>query len=320
MPTALEDPSLSQPRDPVLALLLSLYPGGGQIYNGHLGKALLAILFYPASLCMAPLDAYFSAKHHNESLKMLENHTLHQIESSVTPPPAVLAYRQHLLVPTGRSLPIGFYRASLFAILGTVLAATAATGGFGGPFVFGAALAGASVFLTLSAHRERRLQAERALAEAASQLQAQVIRLAARRGGRLTLGQVVESTQLGIEEASGFMESLALAGQVEFIVEEDGGLTYEFRDLLRLAPAAESGRGTEKAILAYAQKAGGRFHLGELALEVGLPLRELQGCLTRLCSDGFAHQTEDGGKTLYVFPDFCSPRDPRSSVSLKGCA
>jgi hypothetical protein len=320
MPTLLESPTLGPTKDPVLAMLLSLFPGGGQIYNGQLGKALLAIIFYPLpSLVLAPIDAYVSAKKHNQLLRLLDARAPRQLEAPAPPSSAVLAYRNLAAPPPGSGLPVNFYRAGLLAILASLLVASAATGGLTTPLLLGATMAAGGVFLTLAAGRERRLRADRALADAASELQAQVISLASRSGGRLTLGQVVEATQMGLDEASRFMESLALAGQVEFVVEDDGGLIYEFTDLLRVAPASEAGSRVETAILGYARRAKGRFTLGELALEVGLPLRDLRSCLNRLCSDGFAQESHDSGKTVYVFPDFISSiEEDRSSVSLKG--
>jgi len=55
-------------KDPLLATILStIFPGGGQIYNGHLFKALLIFVTSPFVLpwLIGIADAYFSARRHN---------------------------------------------------------------------------------------------------------------------------------------------------------------------------------------------------------------------------------------------------------------
>ena len=56
------------PKDPLLATILSaIFPGGGQVYNGHLFKALLIFVTSPLVLpwLIGVADAFFSARRHN---------------------------------------------------------------------------------------------------------------------------------------------------------------------------------------------------------------------------------------------------------------
>jgi hypothetical protein len=305
MPTRLETSSLPQPRDPVLALLLSFFPGGGQIYNGHLGKALLVILTYPWSLILGlgPYDAYRSARRHNEMLELLAVREPLQLEAPASQSPAVV-YRRLVERSEAPAAQGTFYRAGLMAILGAAIAASAASGGLAAPVVLGVALAAVSTIVMLAAARDRHRQSLRELIDLRSELQSQVISLAARQHGRLTLAQVVDATKLGLTEAQELMESLALVGQVEYVVEEDGGMTYLFTDLVRLTHLGPDGQSVERAVLAYAQRARGRITLGELAIEIGLPLRTLRSCLAELAAEGFVREEDEGLRTVYVFPEF----------------
>ncbi len=55
-------------KDPLLAAVLSVvFPGGGQIYNGHLFKALLIFVTSPLVIpwLIGIADAFFSARRHN---------------------------------------------------------------------------------------------------------------------------------------------------------------------------------------------------------------------------------------------------------------
>ena len=57
------------PKDPLLATILSaIFPGGGQVYNGHLFKALLIFVTSPLVLpwLIGIADAFFSARRHNK--------------------------------------------------------------------------------------------------------------------------------------------------------------------------------------------------------------------------------------------------------------
>ncbi|MFH0947157.1 MAG: hypothetical protein V2A76_18370 [Planctomycetota bacterium] len=58
------------PKDPLLATILStIFPGGGQVYNGHLFKALLIFVTSPLVLpyLIGIADAFFSARRHNRN-------------------------------------------------------------------------------------------------------------------------------------------------------------------------------------------------------------------------------------------------------------
>ncbi len=55
-------------KDPLLATILSaIFPGGGQVYNGHLFKALLVFVTSPLVIpwLIGIADAFFSARRHN---------------------------------------------------------------------------------------------------------------------------------------------------------------------------------------------------------------------------------------------------------------
>lgn len=55
-------------KDPLLATVLSaVFPGGGQVYNGHFLKGLLVLVTSPFVIpwLIGIVDAFFSAKRHN---------------------------------------------------------------------------------------------------------------------------------------------------------------------------------------------------------------------------------------------------------------
>jgi len=57
------------PKDPLLATILSaIFPGGGQVYNGHLFKALVIFVTSPLVVpwLIGIADAFFSARRHNK--------------------------------------------------------------------------------------------------------------------------------------------------------------------------------------------------------------------------------------------------------------
>ncbi|MBI4881019.1 MAG: hypothetical protein HY812_15380 [Planctomycetes bacterium] len=60
-------------KDPLLAAVLSVvFPGGGQVYNGHLLKALLIFVTSPLVIpwLIGIADAFFSARRHNAGMHM----------------------------------------------------------------------------------------------------------------------------------------------------------------------------------------------------------------------------------------------------------
>lgn len=68
-------------------------------------------------------------------------------------------------------------------------------------------------------------------------LENRILQLAAAKGCRLTVGMVALNCRVSIEESRTALERMALQGAANVEVEDDGGLVYDFSDLL---PARES--------------------------------------------------------------------------------
>lgn len=70
------------------------------------------------------------------------------------------------------------------------------------------------------------------------ELENRILQLANARGCRLTVGMVALHCRVSIEESRASLERLALQGAANVQVEDDGGIVYDFSDLL---PACEPG-------------------------------------------------------------------------------
>ncbi len=67
-------------------------------------------------------------------------------------------------------------------------------------------------------------------------LENRILQLAAAKGCRLTVGMVALHCRASIEESRATLERMALQGAANVQVEDDGGIVYDFSDLL---PACE---------------------------------------------------------------------------------
>ena len=73
-------------------------------------------------------------------------------------------------------------------------------------------------------------------------LENRILQLAEAKGCRLTVGMVALHCRLGIEESRAALERMALQGAATPLVEDDGGIVYDFSDLLpssELKPRAD---------------------------------------------------------------------------------
>jgi len=68
-------------------------------------------------------------------------------------------------------------------------------------------------------------------------LENRILQLAAARGCRLTVGMVALHCRVGIEESRAALERMALQGAATPVVEDDGGIIYDFSDIF---PSGES--------------------------------------------------------------------------------
>lgn len=65
-----------------------------------------------------------------------------------------------------------------------------------------------------------------------SQMQVALFRLAKRRGGKLTLSDVIIETGLGIHDAEALMNALVDNVYIRLEITENGGIVYEFPELM----------------------------------------------------------------------------------------
>jgi hypothetical protein len=63
-------------------------------------------------------------------------------------------------------------------------------------------------------------------------LEHRILQLAGAKGCRLTVGMVALNCRVSIEESREALERLALQGAANVLVEDDGGIVYDFSDLL----------------------------------------------------------------------------------------
>jgi hypothetical protein len=63
-------------------------------------------------------------------------------------------------------------------------------------------------------------------------LENRILQLAAAKGCRLTVGMVALHCRASIEESRAALERMALQGAANVLVENDGGIVYDFSDLL----------------------------------------------------------------------------------------
>ncbi|HEX7313036.1 MAG TPA: hypothetical protein VF297_03910 [Pyrinomonadaceae bacterium] len=78
------------------------------------------------------------------------------------------------------------------------------------------------------------------------ELENMILRLAEAKGCRLTVGMVALHCRVSIEESRAALERMALQGAANVQVEDDGGIVYDFSDLL---PACDTGpRGGQRPV------------------------------------------------------------------------
>ena len=78
------------------------------------------------------------------------------------------------------------------------------------------------------------------------EIENRILQLAEAKGCRLTVGMVALHCRLGIEESRAALERMVLQGAATPEVEDDGGIVYDFSDLL---PSGKSSpRGEERPI------------------------------------------------------------------------
>ena len=71
-----------------------------------------------------------------------------------------------------------------------------------------------------------------------TELENRILQLAEAKGCRLTVGMVALHCRVGIEESRAALERMALQGAATPVVEDDGGIIYDFSDIF---PSPESG-------------------------------------------------------------------------------
>src|SRR5215218_8443163 len=77
-------------------------------------------------------------------------------------------------------------------------------------------------------------------------LENRILQLAEAKGRRLTVGMVALHCRASIEESRAALERMALQGAANVQVEDDGGIVYDFSDLL---PACDTGpRGGQRPV------------------------------------------------------------------------
>ena len=74
-------------------------------------------------------------------------------------------------------------------------------------------------------------------------LEHRILQLAGAKGCRLTVGMVALNCRVSIEESREALERLALQGAANVQVEDDGGIVYDFSDLLPSGQASPQGGG-----------------------------------------------------------------------------
>ena len=79
------------------------------------------------------------------------------------------------------------------------------------------------------------------------ELENRILQLAEAKGCRLTVGMVALHCRVSIEESRAALERMALQGAANVEVEDDGGIVYDFSDLL---PACDTGgpRGGQRPV------------------------------------------------------------------------
>jgi hypothetical protein len=78
------------------------------------------------------------------------------------------------------------------------------------------------------------------------ELENRILQLAEAKGCRLTVGMVALHCRVGIEESRAALERMALQGAANPLVEDDGGIVYDFSDLL--PSGGSSTRGGERPV------------------------------------------------------------------------
>ncbi|HEX8353856.1 MAG TPA: hypothetical protein VF611_13200 [Pyrinomonadaceae bacterium] len=76
------------------------------------------------------------------------------------------------------------------------------------------------------------------------ELENKILQLAEAKGCRLTVGMVALHCRVGVEESRAALERMVLQGAANPEVEDDGGIIYDFSDLL--PPGTSPARGVER--------------------------------------------------------------------------
>lgn len=225
-------------KSPGLAALLSaVFPGLGQFYNGHIFKGIFVLIF---SWMVVPYflgigDAYFSARRQSERydrfllqnlLTTVEEQELVPDEQRVIPKPQTLPelddiernqrrYEKRMM--TGGA--IAGFGAALEGIA-IFIGGGAALATFGAlPLMIGGAIAAFS----WKKQKEWKEKKER---EEEKRLEKVIVSIAQKKGGSVTVSDLVSQTDLGMEEAETVLNRLVTKGYADIRVTDDGVITY----------------------------------------------------------------------------------------------
>ena len=80
------------------------------------------------------------------------------------------------------------------------------------------------------------------------ELENRILQLAGAKGCRLTVGMVALNCRVSIEESREALERLALQGAANVEVEDDGGIVYDFSDLLPSGKGSSPQGGGERPL------------------------------------------------------------------------
>lgn len=232
-------------RSPGLAAILSVvFPGLGQVYNGQFGKAVFffctAWLIIPYFIGVA--DAYLSARRISETSDRFLYHNLMislespqqaelapvpgQPHSWAQPPPLPMesdhdyqkARHERRMITGGGMVGAG--------VLLEVLA-VAAGGGIGVavmgcfPLLFGGILG----FWNWKQYRRLKTQQEQ---QEEKRLEKIVVTLAQRKGGKLSVTDLVAGTDLGMQDAEKILNRFVTKGYADVTVDDQGLIEYQF--------------------------------------------------------------------------------------------
>lgn len=239
-------------KSPALAAALSIFfPGLGQFYNGHFGKGLF---FFVTSWLILPYfigigDAYFSARRisdrHNRNLfqHLLDVIDENQYQSEyhlnapVDAPPPMTRYSPQASESTALTrdeekemqwekrmitggalagmgalfqfLPLIIGGGRIFPMLGLL------------PLVIGGVL----FFLSRKKQKEYKQLREKAQEK---EIEKSVVLLASKKGGLISVADLVAGTDLGMEEAEELLNRFVVKGYADIEVSDSGLMLYRF--------------------------------------------------------------------------------------------